>query len=159
MANVRPKRTNKVRVEDFEESSEAPPVREEPQSFFYSDYSRMHSAKFAEAPQAASFGSNAGIKGPSGCTLETLVSTLATLQFVTKGKVDADGKFELVFCSPEPVVSEVKTSTTPTPKSVLRQALEETPVPVTKQDRYVEVPRERHHRHKRSRRPLVGWIR
>lgn len=140
MANVRPKRTNNVRVDSFEEPAAAPPVQEEtPRSYFASDFTNMHQKSFAENSQAASFGINASIKGVRGCTIETLVSTLASLQYTTKGRIGEDGKFELIFCSPEPVVSEAPP---PTPE----------PVTIQKQVRYVEEEPRRHHRHKVSSR-------
>jgi len=105
MANVRPKRTGNERVNNFDfQPPEAPPSvnrEERPESFFKNDYDNMFPGSFTRMSE--------GIRGPSGCSLETLVATLATLHFTTKGKVGEDGKFELIFCSPEPVVSEVKT--------------------------------------------------
>jgi len=140
MANVRPKRTNNARVDPFEEPGGTPPVQEEtPRSFFASDYTNMHQQSFkAENARTSSPGVNAKIAGVGGCTLETLVSTLASLQYTTKGKVGEDGKFELIFCSPEPVVSEVK----PLPYDNAEQ----------RHVRYVEDTPRRHHRHRDSKR-------
>jgi hypothetical protein len=129
MAYDRPnKRSKNVRVDDFEEIPGDNPSGEPPKSFFFSDYNNMHPGSFAKAHFSGGK-ANSGIQGPSGCTLETLVSTLAELHFTTKGKVGEDGKFELIFCSPEPVVAEVK------PKTVVQTTVR----PSHK------------HRHKRSR--------
>jgi len=121
MTNVRPKRTGHVRVDDYETPGE-PPIdnrKGEPRGFFSNDYDNMFPG------MSSPFTKGGGIQGPSGCTLETLVATLANLQFTTKGKVGEDGKFELIFCSPEPVVSEVKPQPTELP---------------VKEVKYVEVP-------------------
>lgn len=155
MAHVRPKRANTAGEKVFEEVPVSHPVGEKTQSFFSGDYSQMHSRAFAESGGGRNApSSNAGIRGPSGCTLETLVSTLATLQFTTKGKVGEDGKFELIFCSPEPVVSEEKPAPRARDLSPEREAK-----PVTKRVEYADYPHERRHRHRRSKRPSIGWIR
>jgi hypothetical protein len=52
------------------------------------------------------------VEGVQVANLESLVRTLASLQFTTKGKIDADGKVEIVFCSPEPIVMEEKVAPT-----------------------------------------------
>jgi len=170
MANVRPPRAKQyAKASVFEEPQEVPPVEEETTqgSFFFSDYNRMHPKLNADPPQAKGPRGTA-IKGPSGCTLETLVATLANLQFTTKGKVGEDGKFEIVFCSPEPIVSEVK----PRTPSPVRQKVEQVPVPVPRiqpeygvrfaepeqgQVRYVRVE-PRSGRHRRSRRSALEWL-
>lgn len=116
MANVRPPRKSKnARVDDEIEEPERPTShvgdgRPAGRSFFLDDYDQMHSRSFNGNGDTNTFGMTGSnkIKGPKGGTLESLVTTLASLQFTTKGKIDADGKFELVFCSPEPIVVEEK---------------------------------------------------
>jgi len=140
MAYARPnKRNNNVRVDDFEERSDAPPNRGEgtSKSFFSSDYDNMFPGSFHSGSE--------GIRGPSGCTLETLVATLAKLQFVTKGKVGEDGKFELIFCSPEPVVSEVKNA----PAQLAEQV--QTPQPISEPKRVQLIEHEPRRAHRRRR--------
>jgi len=108
MANVRPKRAKNARVDDYFEEPPGTPVEEIPrqQPFFGSAYDNMHSNTF-DGTRPLSGKGTSGIKSPKVGTLESLVSTLAGLHFTTKGKIDEDGKFELVFCSPEPVVTAV----------------------------------------------------
>jgi hypothetical protein len=130
MANIRPPRKSKVtRVDDDEEPELINPKREEKFSFS-SDYDQMHQKSF-KGPDDKSGPTKQ--KGTFDVNLESLVKTLASLQFTTKGKIDADGKVEIMFCSPEPIV------------------LEEKPIP---QDKLVEFdyPEQRSPRHKHSHR-------
>jgi len=132
------KKSKSAKVEnEYEEVVGGDPSDGGPEkNFFFSDYNQMHAESFATAPQKGS--AKTGIQGPKGCTLESLVSTLATLQFTTKGKVGEDGKFEIVFCSPEPVVQEVKYA----PSSVKKKVRVSEPLP------------SEHHRRKRHSRLL-----
>jgi hypothetical protein len=105
MANVRPPRKTKfTRVDDDEEPELINPKREEKPSFF-TDYDQMHQNSFRKSGDKPEVQSN---KGTFDVNLESLVKTLASLQFTTKGKIDADGKVEIMFCSPEPIVLEEK---------------------------------------------------
>jgi len=110
MANVRPSRKSKfTRVDDDvnEEPELINPRRDEqPTGSFFNDYDQMHSKSFNNMDDKSI--ENKKIKGLTGGDLESLVKTLASLQFTTKGKIDADGKVEIVFCSPEPIVMEEK---------------------------------------------------
>jgi hypothetical protein len=134
----RPKKGKAAKVDEFEEPVIGDPQKGNPakNSFFMSDYSQMHAGSFGPATNG---GGTSGIQGPRGCTLESLVSTLATLQFTTKGKVGEDGKFELIFCSPETVVQEVRT----TPEEPIK----------ADRVRFVEPSRRRHHGDHGRRRP------
>jgi hypothetical protein len=111
MANVRPPRKSQfTRVDnDNEEPELINPKREKTtaNSFFFDDYNQMHSETF-KAATGEPVKQPLQSKGISGGNLESLVRTLASLQFTTKGKVDADGKVEIVFCSPVPIVTEEK---------------------------------------------------
>jgi len=102
MANVRPKKT-KVRVDSVFDDPPGTPPEEIPRWTFDSAYDNMHSSAF-DGPSSKGDGTS-GIKSPKVGSLESMVSTLAKLHFTTKGKINEDGKFELVFCSPEPVTS------------------------------------------------------
>jgi len=119
MANVRPPRKPKfTRVDDEIEEPELinPPFRREnpTENSFFNDYDQMHSKSFHNGSTGGKPGdtSQFQMKGIKGADLESLVKTLASLQFTTKGKIDSDGKVEIVFCSPEPIVMEEK----PTPR-------------------------------------------
>jgi len=107
MANVRPPRKSKfTRVDDDEEPELINPVRnEQPNGSFFSDYDQMHSKFFKSADDKSA---DKKVEETKVVDLESLVRTLASLQFTTKGKIDADGKVEIVFCSPEPIVMEEK---------------------------------------------------
>jgi len=111
MANVRPPRKSKfTRVDNENEEPEfINPVRgRRTEDFsFTEDYAQMHSNSFNKEPsdQTEGLGQNK-IKNVTGAHLESLVKTLASLQFTVKGKIDVDGNAEIVFCSPEPIVVE-----------------------------------------------------
>jgi hypothetical protein len=123
MANVRPQRKSQfTRVDnDNEEPELINPTRGKTtaNSFFFDDYSQMHSKTFKPDPDKP--GKEIISKGIQSCDLESIVRTLASLQFTTKGKIDADGKVELVFCSPDPIV------TTENPKPEVRFVESERP--------------------------------
>jgi len=105
MANVRPPRKSKfTRVDDEEEPELINPVRGEKSSFF-NDYDQMHQKAFKVSGDKPE---NLNSKSTYDVNLESLVKTLASLQFTTKGKIDADGKVEIMFCSPEPIVMEAR---------------------------------------------------
>jgi len=144
MANVRPRRSKFTRVDDENEEPELiNPVRNETtsNSNFFNDYDQMHSSTFRNG--------NGGkpeqnvpdkVKDASGRDLESLVRTLASLQFTTKGKIDSDGKVEIIFCSPEPIVIEEK------PKPEVRFVENEPEIRVKTQHK---------HKHRRSNRRFL----
>jgi hypothetical protein len=103
----------------------------------------MHAGSFSSTGYAGA--KKGGIQGPKACTLETLVSTLAALHFTTKGKVGEDGKFELIFCSPEPVVS------VETPKAEEPRAGREELAPIFQREVHFVEPKRRHHSHRKSK--------
>jgi len=115
---------------------------------FFSDYSNWHAGAFAQTPG----GKANGLQVTKGCTVETLVSTLADLQFTVKGKVGEDGKFELMFCSPDPVVTQEVTRSEP-PAPIVEVGTEVPPKPVMEREvRFIEAPRRREHSRERSHR-------
>jgi hypothetical protein len=103
MANVRPKKRTNINVDNIYEESRANPVETEgPPMSYFSEYDGMHKNLFD-----ANTASKSIPAAPKVDALESLVAKLASLQFIVKGKIDADGKTELIFCSPEPVVTTV----------------------------------------------------
>jgi hypothetical protein len=111
MAYVRPPRKSKVtRVDDDEEPELINPTRDEKPTGLFADYDQMHSKTFKPAGDKPA--NKNSVEGVQVANLESLVRTLASLQFTTKGKIDADGKVEIVFCSPEPIVMEEKVAPT-----------------------------------------------
>jgi hypothetical protein len=132
MAHERPK--SKVRVNDFDVPPETESKRTGSSGGYYSeDYANMHNGYFARSTPRSGGGANI-IQGPKGGTLEDLVAKLATLQYTVKGKVGEDGKFEIVFCSPEPIVTQVPTTVEKPGKGVSW-------TPRTPEVRYIEAPR------------------
>lgn len=124
-----PKGNKFANVSSFEE----PPIQipqGQADSGFFTEFDQMHSDSFKKT----SFGGkmNDGIKGPRVESLETLVAKLAELHFTVKGKIDAEGKVEMMFCSPEPIVTQEPPKREP--------AVEFTPQP---EFRYIEAPRVR----------------
>jgi hypothetical protein len=103
----KPKKATKESADSYEFADEEVPSvkRETPQSAFASDFQNMH-------PGLNTQPRSAGVQGDKNAigktSIESIVSTLAHLQFTTKGRIDENGKFELIFCSPEPVVTEVR---------------------------------------------------
>jgi len=101
----KPKRTSKESAKDsFEFADEEVPLQETPRSAFMSDFQNMHPSLNTQTGSGDKVEKNAMVGKTS---IESIVSTLAHLQFTTKGRIDENGKFELIFCSPEPVVAEV----------------------------------------------------
>jgi hypothetical protein len=128
-AYVRPKRPNNVRVDDFDRPPDPVPqgqpgVREfafpprnpmpkqQDSGSFFHGFDNLHHQAF---DRASSGGESTNLTNPKIEHLSFLVKTLAELQFITKGKVGADGSVELMFCSPEPIVAQ----TTPVPSTVM----------------------------------------
>jgi hypothetical protein len=139
MANVRPQRRSKfTRVDDNVEDEPVFFKNEEAnrQFSFDGDYDQMHNQSFTNGVGGKPTPKETKIKGASVSDLESLVKTLASLQFTTKGKVDSDGNVEIVFCSPEPIVVEEK----PEPKVQL--------VHVSDKPEIQEKGSRRAHRHK-----------
>jgi hypothetical protein len=109
MANIRPDRSNKKHRESFQAAPEVP-VEEPIRGFFFDEYQSMHSEHFRPPPAKAGGGSQLIAQTSQ---LESLVSTLAHLQFTMKGKLDSDGNMEFIFCSPDPVLTQVSPSEVP----------------------------------------------
>lgn len=124
-AYVRPKRPNTVRVDDFDRPPDPVPnrqpefkefafpprnpmPRQQDSGSFFHGFDNLHQHAF---DRASSGGESTSMMNPKIEHLSFLVKTLAELQFITKGKVGADGSVELMFCSPEPIVAQ----TTPVP--------------------------------------------
>jgi hypothetical protein len=145
MANKRPPKKEErfADADSFETPVMAPPAGGKPDQNFFSGFDFVHSDSFNHA----SFGGvkNIGIKGPKVESLESLVTRLAELHFVVKGKISEDGKVEMMFCSPEPIVTqEVPLQRDPAPECSF-------PKP---QVQFVEAPRalaaKREHRRHRT---------
>jgi hypothetical protein len=127
-----PKGSKFANVSSFEEPPiQIPPKQAQAETGFFAEFDQMHSDSFKKAPIGGKFGS--GIKGPRVESLESLVAKLAELHFTVKGKIDEDGKVEMMFCSPEPIVQEEPPKRGP--------AVEFAPQPAV---RYIEAP----HRHR-----------
>jgi len=148
MAYDRPKRGPNVRVEEKLREPTGDPHNVEEPSAFFRGFDNMHSGAFRNSSTGSSENST-GTVSPELKHLAALVKVLAELQFITKGKVDSNGKVELMFCSPEPIVTQevkphIEEPVTPQPRvSVV-------PEP---EIRYIELPREhtkRVHRKKRT---------
>jgi len=105
MASQRkPKKATSQQATDFEYADEEVPTMGPAPSAFMHDYNEMHPGlKPASTTQVSG-----DKKAFNGASIESIVSTLAHLQFTTKGRIDENGKFELIFCSPEPTVAEVR---------------------------------------------------
>jgi hypothetical protein len=148
MAYDRPNKGPKVR-DKFSEPSGQPMFTQggDADGSFFQGFDNLHSASFKAN---ASTGSTVKTESttPKIEHLAFLVKTLADLQFITKGKVDSDGKVELMFCSPEPVVTQVASSVTEPAKNRVRFEEVETKNP---EIRYIERPPSRSHAHRKKR--------
>lgn len=144
MAYERPKKGTKfARVDTFDESIENPTPRQSGVSNdFFEGFDNIHSGKFAASSFGGGRANRLESKTIKSSQLESLVTRLAELHFTVKGKVDDEGKVELMFCSPEPVVVQE-------PAMAQIAAPSVSFAPEAKPEiRYIK---ERHHRHDRSR--------
>lgn len=138
-----------MRVDNWDVPPEVPPIQTEPRDRYFADYDNMHSERFSGIPPCGESRFNA-VRGPTGRNLVSLVQMLARLHFTTKGRIGEDGKFELIFCSPEPVVVQDAPKVTEPVAKVVQLA--EQPKP---EIRYIEAKRPHEgHSHRRRHRTL-----
>jgi len=144
MDNVRPSRRSTAKVDRNDVPMEGGPNVGNPPKVnsFFDEYDNWHSEKFSNTPYG---GGKTTFQKTKGHSVESIVTTLASLQFTMKGKLDEDGKLELVFCSPEPVVTQ---DTTPAATKV-----SEVNTPQERIVQFAEHPRVRARSHERRHKP------
>jgi len=127
-----PKGSKFASVDSFEEppGSNVPKAQGTPQGNFFYGFDNMHSDSFRKTPFGGQM--NSQVKGPKVDSLESLVAKLAELHFIVKGKVDSESNVELMFCSPEPIVTQ---------EVPQRQEPKEVQHAVHPEIRYIEAPK------------------
>jgi hypothetical protein len=140
-----PKGRKFASVDSFEDPPDvpAPNVQEYAPGDFFHGFDNMHSDSFRKSPVGGQM--NNRVKGPKVDSLESLVAKLAELQFIVKGKIDSENNVELMFCSPEPIVTQE------VPPNRVPQEVCFAPRPEV---RYIEAPR-KHVKKREGRRRTI----
>lgn len=138
-----PKGSKFASVDSFEEPPGPVPMTQESSGNFFYGFDNMHSDSFRKAPLGGQM--NNRVKGPKVDSLESLVAKLAELHFIVKGKIDSENNVELMFCSPEPIVTQE------VPPNRAPQEVCFAPQPEV---RYIEAPRKHVKRREGRRRTM-----